>query len=241
MAASFDVRLESITPSDTVPGRFHESGLAELVAALGGSHEEGADIYKELRAVFETLDLHKLGERLLDEVLVEPPIPAGCDALLQRMRDPKDPPWADHEVRSDRFWLWYAHRVAHGALPETFPRPPIHRVTLDVCMLVAGVRPPGARATPHDRTVFAATALSARPGSHRLASPFGDLPVDDWAFDVVWAAEVSGRRKPDAEELEARGADPALAGKLFSVQVAAWLAPQWTGDIPFGSTWKFPL
>ena len=241
MTARFHVQLLDLQPDDTVPGRFNESGLWEIVEELGGSHSEGADVWLALRGVFQSMSESKLGERFLDLALLQPPIPAGCDALLQAMKDPARFPWRDHEVREDRFWLWDAHRIIHKVMPESFPAPPIHRVSLEVTLLDRRAKPPGKRTTARERTLFFGKALASAPGSHPIQPPEGVDAESDWLFDIVWGTEFISRNKLAKDGLVGRGAteEAAASGKLFAVRLDGWLAPQWTEGMNAGRGWTF--
>jgi hypothetical protein len=226
MSARYHVELRAVSPDVQVPGRFAESGLWELVAGLGGP-AEGDDVWAALTAVFDAMTESQLGERLLDMILLKPPIPAGCDALLQAMKDEDNPPWQSHEIMEDRFWLWYGHYIVHRVYPDRFPAPRLSRATLAVTTLDPSARPPGPRTSARDRTRFVAAMLGG-PGCP-LAAAFGEDTGGEWGFDVVWACEVAGRTKLDAATLIARGATEADAesGRLVELAVHAWMAPQW--------------
>lgn len=231
---TFAAAVLSVQADSTIPDRIAESGLWELSTALGG--REGEDVWASLSEAMSAMSLDDLGEKLLDLVLLQPPIPAGCSALLTAMQDPDAPPWVDHEVPSDRFWLWYVHHVVHRALPEQFPAPAITRVTFRTTMM-SDVRPPGKRSAPRDRTRFAARVLSGRPGSHPLAA--GRAPTEtDWEFDVVWHATVEDRRRATAEDFDVAPADPA---SRFVTTMSAWLAPQWLGDLAADQHWTVDI
>lgn len=241
----YHVRVTAIDTDHTVPGRFTDAGIRELVGALGGP-AEADDIDGALREAFLALDETELGERLLDAVLLQPPIPAGCAALVEAMQDPATPPWRHHDVPSDRFWLWYAHRLLHRALPEQFPAPSVTRVTLDVTPLEAGARPPGPRTPVRDRVTFLAHLLSGRDGGDRPADadPFtrhaDDADTDEeWAFDVVWAAEVQGRSTPDPAELAALGvpSEDAAIGRWVRITLAGWMPDAAATALRPGTTW----
>lgn len=235
MTAFYAVRAMEIAADDTVPGRFTEAGLRELVEALGGEDDPDREVWELLRERFAAHTVEELGQQLLDTVLVQPPIPAYCESLLFAMRDGKAP-WADHEVTSDRINLWYAAWVAHHTRPEEFPAPPISRVTLQVASGDATARPPGRRGAARDRTSFVARLLQARPGDNPIAAEHGapdDGPAE-WAFDLLWGAEFSDRGRADADLAEALQVPE---GSLcFTVQ--AWMPPQWVGDLTAGQTWS---
>jgi hypothetical protein len=239
MSERYHVEARAISTDDTVPGRFAESGLWELVGGLGGP-SAGEDVWGALREVFSSMSESQLGERLLDMILLKPPIPAGCDALLQAMKDPHRAPWLTHEVLEDRFWLWYAHSIVHRVFPDRFPAPTVCRVDLAVTTLHPDARPPGARTTARDRTRFVAQLLAGRPGENPLSGAFEHGHHEEWAFDVVWGCEVVGRSKPEGAVLVARGASEqdAASGRLFELSVRAWMSPQWVGGLREGEAWQ---
>jgi hypothetical protein len=240
MQSHYSVVVEEIVSDTTVPGRFAESGLWEIVEELGGP-PTGDDVWAALAQAFALHTDSKLGEFLLDMVLLKPPIPAGCDALLQEMKDAEHPPWRDHEVAEDRFWLWYCHKIVHQVYPDRYPAPEIRRVQLTVTTLSADLRPPGKRSSTRDRTRFVANLLKHRQGDNPIAEAFTQIADSEaeWAFDTIWATSVLGRKKLSADELVALGATPADAatGKLFQLTIAAWLPPQWIGDLAANQTW----
>ncbi|HMV67099.1 MAG TPA: hypothetical protein PKA64_09625, partial [Myxococcota bacterium] len=158
----YSVRAVDVADDVTVPGRIHEGGVREVALAMGAEDDEDADGWELLRRAFEPLSVQDLGERLLDAVLLQPPIPAYCETLLRRMQDPESSPWVDHEVTEDRFHLWYCHHLVHRAFPDRWPAPPIRRVRLEIMPLDAEGRPPGRRSTARDRTAFVARLLRAR-------------------------------------------------------------------------------
>lgn len=242
----YHVRVTAIDTDHTVPGRFTDAGIRELVGALGGQ-DDAEDVDAALRDTFLALEETELGERLLDAVLLQPPIPAGCAALVEAMEDPATPPWRDHDVPSDRFWLWYAHRLLHRALPERFPAPSVTRVALEVTPLEPGARPPGPRTPVRDRVTFLAHLLSGRAEGERAdgSDPFtrhaDDADTDEeWAFDVVWAAEVQGRVTPTPDALTALGvsAEDAAVGRWLRITLAAWMPEQAAEALTPGTTWE---
>ena len=135
MKPTHAVAVAALDPDDQVPGRFSEAGLRELSAALGHPPAPDEDPWDAIATAFRALSTQDLGERLLEAVLLKPPIPAGCEALLEAMRDPSNPPWVHHDVPEDRFQLWYCHLLVHRAFPDRWPAPAIRRVTLHVWQL----------------------------------------------------------------------------------------------------------
>jgi hypothetical protein len=229
--STFFVRTVAVDIEQALPDRVADKGLWELVDAFGGPRD-GDDVWEALRACFEPLSLADLGEKLLDLILLQPPIPAGCAALMEQMKDPDNPPWDTHEVASDRFWLWYAHHVVHRAQPDRLPAPPIARVTTAVTMTEPASRPPGPRTSPRDRTRFMAALLAARVGDNPLAAAATE---DDWAFDAIWHVRVDGRHRATDEELAAAGV---TGDRLFTVAFSTWCAPRWVGDLAAGLAWR---
>lgn len=225
MPNAYEVSVLEVGPADAIPGRFSDHALVEIVETLGGEVAEGQDVWEAITATFSALPRTELAERLLDAVLLQPPIPAGCEALVRRMEDPDDAPWRDHEVREDRVWLWFCHRLLHGAFPETYPAPPLLRVDLEVATTEPGIRPPGPRTPNHDRTAFVARLLAGRPGEHPLTGRADDDGAD-WAYDVVWAAEVTGRRRPEG------------APEGVVVAMSAWIEDTWVPDLAAGAAWN---
>src|SRR5690606_1679559 len=135
MPYRWHVRVRGIATVHDIPGRFGEAGIRELVTAPGGEPAEDEDVWSAAARTFRATPPQQLAERLLDLVLLKPPIPAGCEALVRAMEDAAAPPWLTHEVREDRVWLWYCHRLLHQALPERFPPPAVQRVDLETTAL----------------------------------------------------------------------------------------------------------
>ncbi len=239
MSDSVRVRVLSVEPAETVPGRFGEAGLRELIEVLGGKDDPDADVWELLRQTFDRHGVQDLGEQLLDAALIDPPIPAYCETLLRRMMDPNDPPWVDHEVAVDRFNLWYCHYLVHRAYPDRWPAPSVLRVSLEVTVVDPALRPPGRRSPPGDRTAFLARVLRARPGVNPIQASHGGASEDasEWAFDVVWASEVSSWTKLTEEEVAAAGITAPAGFVPFRFTAEAWTPPQWRGDITPAHEW----
>lgn len=207
-----------MTPGIDVPGRVTEHGIVELVESFGETVADGESPWEALTRVFSALPETELAERLLEATLLQPPIPAYCEALVAAMHDPEHPPWRTHEVPSDRVALWSAHRLLHGAMPDRFPPPTVVRVDLRVHSDDSHARAPGHRAAPRDRTAFAARLLGARPGDNPMVGHGQDI---EWAFDALWAIEIE-----DAPEAR---------------RVSAWMQPDLAGDLAPGTTWSVEL
>ena len=215
LTARWDVEVQAVTPTLDVPGRVTEHGLVELVEALDDTVADGEDVWAALTRACSALPETELAERLLELLLLQPPIPAYCEALVAAMHDPAHAPWRTHEVPSDRVALWTAHRILHGALPDRFPPPTIIRVDLRVHSADPSARAPGHRASPRDRTAFAARLLAARPGPHPLSGHGQDI---EWAFDALWAIEI----------------EDSSASRC----VSAWIQPDLVGDLAPGAAWS---
>ncbi|MCA9570487.1 MAG: hypothetical protein KC656_21740 [Myxococcales bacterium] len=237
MPYPYAVHVVSAEVVHDIPERFGEAGLRELVEALDGEIGEDDDVWEALTRAFSALPAQELAERLLDLVLLQPPIPAGCEALVRAMEDPETPPWRTHEVAEDRVWLWYCHRLLHHAFPERFPAPSITCLGLEVTSLAGDATPPGPRTSAHDRTAFVAGLLGARGGDNPLQG--GDLG-DDWAYDAVWSVLVGERRKATPDELTELGATPqaAASGRCLVTRLRAWLPVTSLGDLHEGSRWR---
>jgi hypothetical protein len=244
MSIPFVVRAVVVEEADIVPGRFSEAGLVELAAALGGPSDPDADPWEALSAAFRSMSTQALGERLLEAVLLKPPIPAGCEALLHAMRDPAHPPWVDHEVPEDRFQLWYCHLLVHRVFPDVYPKPALRRVELAVWQLDAAARAPGRRSPPRDRTAFFARLLQDRPGVNPVVGRHGadaDAPAE-WSYDVVWATVFGEQARVDVSDVpltdsRAAAGVPPVEGQVLRHKVEGWLAPQWLGDLAVGQQW----
>lgn len=203
-----------------VPPRIAEAGIREIVEALGGPGDD-VPVDEALRTTFAALPFQQLAERLLELLLIQPPIPAYCESLVRQMQDAKRPPWLDHDVREDRFSLWYAHRLLATGLPDQFDAPEVRRITLDVTPDDPAVRVPGPRTGAHDKTAFAARVL-------RPAAPAGLADdAETWAYDLVWAVEVGERR-----------ANPAGAP---TTRLVVYATPGWLDGITAGRTWDAAL
>lgn len=239
MSVPFVVQAVAVVEDDIVPGRFSEAGLVELAAALGGPSEADRDPWEALGAAFRGLTTQALGERLLEAVLLKPPIPAGCEALLHSMRDPAHPPWIDHEVPEDRFQLWYCHLLVHRVFPDVYPKPALRRVELAVWQLDAAVRAPGRRSPPRDRTAFFARLLQDRPGANPVVGQHGagDEAPAEWSYDVVWATVFGEAARVDAADVPEAAGVPRVEGQVLRHKVEGWLAPQWLGDLAVGQLW----
>jgi hypothetical protein len=218
LAARWDVEVQAVTPVLDVPGRVTEHGLVELVEVLGEHVADGEDVWAALTRACAALPETELAERLLEVLLLQPPIPAYCEALVAAMHDAEHAPWRTHEVPSDRVALWTAHRILHGALPDRFPAPTLRRVDLRVHSPDPGARAPGHRASPRDRTAFAARLLASRPGAHPMSGHGQDI---EWAFDALWAIEI----------------EDASASRT----VSAWLQADLIGDLAAGAAWSAEL
>lgn len=218
LTVRWDVEVQAVTPGLDVPGRVTEHGLLELVEALGEHVADGEDVWVALTRACSALPETELAERLLELLLLQPPIPAYCEALVAAMHDPERAPWRTHEVPSDRVALWSAHRILHGALPDRFPPPTIVRVDLAVHSDAPSARAPGHRAAPRDRTAFAARLLSARPGHNPMSGHGADI---EWAFDALWAIEIED--------------------SSVSRVVSAWIQPDLVGDLTPGARWSAEL
>jgi hypothetical protein len=226
------VHLAAHAPTTDIPPRVPEHGVEEILEALGTPRAAGVPLDEALRAAFGALGDQQLGERLLDMVLMKPPIPAGCEALMHAMATREVPPWRTHEVPSDRVWLWYAHHLLHRAYPERFPPPTIHRLTLRLWADPAddaAPRLPSAtarRVSVHARGALAALALRGAPGvdapgvSH--ADVLAALADAEAAYDVVWAAEIAGH-----EPLSDADRDAGWHGEVPAVVLTVWLDAPW--------------
>lgn len=234
--ASYSVRAAQVGTDITIPGRIHEAGVREVALALGAEEDEDVDAWELLRRAIAPLGVQELGERLLDAVLLQPPIPAYCETLLRRMQDPASPPWVDYEVEGDRFQLWYCHHLVHRVLPDQWPAPALTKVRLEVTALDPSARPPGRRSTSRDRTAFAARLLVARGGENPLARGHDGQDVE-WAFDAVWGAEVGNWDKLDEAAIAALPSPPPEGFAPFRVTLEVWMPPQWAGDLAEGDAW----
>lgn len=214
VTARWEVVVEAVSTGIDVPGRVTAAGMVEVVEALGGEVGDDESPEAALTRLFSGMPEAELAQALLEQTLLQPPIPAGCEALVASMHDPATFPWRFHEVPSDRVGLWSAHRLLHGALPERFPAPTVVRVDLRVRSDDPTARGPGRRAAPRDRTGFAARLLGGRPGSHALAGHGGDI---EWAFDALWAVEIE-------DVNDAR-------------RVSVWLVPDLVGGLDVGTAW----
>ena len=233
------VQAMALAEDDIVPGRFSEAGLMELATALGAPADPDADPWETLSAAFRGLSTQALGERLLEAVLLKPPIPAGCEALLNAMRDPAHPPWVDHEVPEDRFQLWYCHLLVHRVFPDVYPKPALRRVELAVWQLDPSVRAPGRRSPPRDRTAFFARLLRDRPGANPVVGRHGaedDAPAE-WSYDVVWATVFGEPARVDVADVPDVAGATHAEGPVLRHKVEGWLAPQWLGDLEVGQRW----
>jgi len=120
-----------------------------------------------------------LGEKkayaMLSHLLVEAPIPAGCEALLVAMRS--GAPWQEHEVLEDRAWLWFAHWLLHRASPLLYGEP-----TLDRLRVAADPERRPRRWRPRQLLLLAADQLhSDDPG---------------WPFETLWGVRVISDASP---------------------------------------------
>lgn len=240
MSAPYAARIVEVASDDTVPGRLSDAALRELAAALGGDGAPERDPWEALAEAFRALSTQQLGERLLEAMLLQPPIPAGCEALLARMTNPDDAPWRDHDVLQDRLPLWTCHSLVHRVFPDVYPAPRVGRVTLQLVELVPGLRTPGRRSPPRDRTTFFARALRDRPGADNPISatwPFDAADDASWSYDVVWATSFGERAAMSADDVgsafQARPAGPSA----LCTTATAWLPTQWLGDAADGQAW----
>lgn len=233
MPHSAHVHVTGLMAVDDLPGRFGDAGLTELAQALGAP--DGGAPRERLRAAIQAMPMAELAPRMLDLVLLQPPIPAGCEALVHAMRDPETAPWRTHEVAEDRLWLWYCHALLHDALPDAFAAPEVTRVDVEVVGLSAAVRPPGPRTPSHDRVAFLASVLQQGPGAWS-ARP---AEVASWAYDELWAVEVGARRKPDSDELTRLGApaDEASSGRCVAVSLSGWMIDTHAAGLAVDQTW----
>lgn len=207
--------VESVVAHD-VPPRISEAGVREIVEALGGPDGD-LPVEDALRATFAALPFQQLAERLLELLLIQPPIPAYCESLVRQMEDAHHPPWLDHDVREDRFSLWFAHRLLATGLPDRFHAPAVRRLTLEVTPSDPAVRVPGPRTGAHEKTSFVARVL-------RPFAPAGVGADDDsWAFDLVWAVEVGERR--------------ASADGASTTRLVVYATPGWLDAVEPGRAW----
>lgn len=228
MVGAYEVRVLEAHRVEDIPPRFAEAGIRELITAMGGEAEEDAPVDEALRAALSLHPFQQMAEQLLDLVLLQPPIPAYCESLVRAMQDPAHAPWRDHDVREDRFSLWYAHRLLHRAFPEQYPSPEARHVALQVVTASADARPPGPRTAPHERTAFAAALLPAPP--HDVAS--GTEP-GAWAYDALWAVEAAPRQALDEAACLAAGVPfPASA-----TRIDLWAPPGVLDTLETGARW----
>ena len=221
-----------------IPGRFPDSGLRELATSLGGHVDSDDALWPTLRQCLDALPMQERGEQLMDLVLLEPPIPAGCEAMLRSMQG-DDPAWKRHDILADRLWLWYAHWIVSRTHPETFPAPTVSRVRVAVTAVSTDVRLPGKRTTPRDRAALMGSLLLARPEASPLSGRFGEDTTLDWAFDVLWSVEMVDREKPTAATLIERGAtdEAANSGRLLTIVLDVYCDSAWLGDLTAGAQW----
>jgi hypothetical protein len=235
--ARYDVEVVGLDAVDDVPGRVHDSGLRELAVALGGADDPDRDAWDVLGDAFRALGTQELGERLMEAVLWQPPIPAYCETLLHKMATDA-PPWIDHDVPEDRFNLWYAHHLAHRVFPDTYPAPLVRHVTLDLVTVDPAARPLGKRSPPRDRTTFAGRVLLGRQGDNPLVQ--GEAADTqggrhEFSFDAIWAVEAAERVRLKPEELAAMGLPTDAPAQRNRVEV--WMPAQWLGDLSIGARW----
>ena len=219
MPHRFHVELIKAQAVEDIAGRFSEASMVEIIESLDGSVGEEEAPLEALQRTFAALAEDKLAERLLEGVLLQPPIPAGCVALVESMKEAGTPPWLTLDVLEDRVWLWYCHQLLHRAMPERFPAPTVTKAHLAVRMTDVAGRPPGPRTSPHDRTEFVATLLRQAPEG-LLTSPMGD--EEGWAFNSVWWVHVDGRKKLEADELP-EAIRPEDISRLFTVHMHVWV------------------
>lgn len=232
------VQLLSLESATLLPNRFHPSALNEITAALSGTPAP-EDAWEGLTAAFRSIPPETLSERLLDEVLITPPIPAGCVALTEAMKDRDNPPWLSHEVMADRVWLWFCHRLLSEAYPEDYPMPKVAQVDLRLTPLKAGMRPLGKRTAIRERIRTLAACMQASPTL--MTSLYRDQStLDAWVFDTLWGAEITGRTKLTPEEAKTLAADPETLPKVSFV-ARVWLPHQWLDTPTVDASWTASL
>lgn len=220
--SDWKVRIVARSTEDAIPDRITPSSAWELCEAFGGpgasAADDDADPYAVLHGLWAELPLQSLAERLMELMLIEPPIPAYCETLVRSMKDPDSFPWRDHEVGADRFSLWFAHFLLHRALPDDFPEPTVECLSLEA-RGPSDASAPGRRSAMGDRAAFAAHLIAQ--GSHPLADP-SQRTGPTWAWDAVWAARVT-HRAVEADELV--------------VRVDAWVPDVVAGALRPGDAW----
>lgn len=169
----------------TLPGRAGAEDIASLADSLG---HDGADPAAFLRDGLCVDEPDAFVSALFEQLLMRPPIPAGCAALLRAMAQGEQP-WRDHEVPEDRVGLWTAHAVAHAVAPDRFPAPTLTVVTL--ALHPATPLPDSAWRRPRARTLLAAAAMAARPGAAPVPPSDSAAPAaGHWAFDALWHVDA---------------------------------------------------
>lgn len=194
MSSSHEVELLGVGLAAGVPGRGERDDVDAIAEALGCADPDPAVFLAEglLGA-----DNDAFVSRFLSELLLRPPIPAGCVALMHRIQA-GELPWLTHEVLEDRVGLWTAHAVAHHVAPDAYPAPSVPQIQL----LVRPQLDRSLLGSVRGRTLWAAQALSSAPG-------WGEVfpsPVEPWAFDTLWYVEASTTEQGSA--LDIRGSFP---------------------------------
>lgn len=237
MADRYEVVTLAVGEADALPSRLTDHTLHDLLEALKVEIPDGADPRELTLETFRTWNLDRLAAEVLDVLLLKPPIPAGCEALVRGMRDAARPPWMDHEVVEDQLSLWLMHYLLHLAMPEQFPAPRARAVSLDVTNLDPEAVPPGKRSPLREKASFMARVLAQRSGDNPMAARFGQGREGHapWAFDVVWEVEVGARRAHTAEEVAARGLPE--GSRVFTTRMVARLPAHWLGALEPGARW----
>lgn len=198
-AESFLATILVADHTQELPGRGGEDDLVAISTSLGGPADpmEAATFLADGLAAEEP---DTFASRFLSELMLRPPIPAGCVALIQHMAS-GDAPWLDHEVLEDRAGLFTAHALAHRVAPSVYPAPSLPHAVLRI----APAPPPSAWRRPRPRTLLAASAIGSAPDAPASCrqSP------ERWAFDTLWHVGVDARE--GAVEVDVRGAMPWLA------------------------------
>ncbi len=179
-----------------LPGRGQAEDIQALVEALAGPGTPDGEAFLATGLTAEENDA--FAEDFLAELLLRPPIPAGCAALLRQMHHDQPPPWQDHEVVEDRAGLWTAHAIAHAVAPSVFSAPALSQAVIRVTPTPS----PRAWKRPRARTLLAAHALAGAPSTGLVH------PVEPWAFDTLWF--VGAVEEGDAVVLDIRAPLPAL-------------------------------
>jgi len=209
--ASFEVTVVSSGHVSDLPGRGGDEDIVAIARSLGGPSDP-AEAGAFLLAGLTSTEPDTFTEDFLAELLLRPPIPAGCVALIQRIADGDDP-WLDHEVVEDRAGLFTAHAIVHRIAPESYPAPSLPQMVLRVRPAPA----PRAWRRPRPRTLWVGAALAAAPDAPGLLAG----PVPEWAFDTLWHTGAEPVSDTDALLLDVRGPLP------------------WVGTIEPGISWNF--